>query len=198
MGPAFLFDEQAPAYDANGFHELVATELVAGLDAPAANVLDVATGTGAAAFAALRLLEPARVTAIDLSSGMIERAKQRAAELDPDGRIDWLTAPAVPAPMSEKDPVDLVLCASSLHFLGMAALADWRRVLRPGGQVAFTLPFAGTFNPSGPIAEHVATDLPIPSDVDEAAAVAAGFAGVRARRFESGDRVVFLVYGRKP
>ncbi|QFU86177.1 class I SAM-dependent methyltransferase [Amycolatopsis sp. YIM 10] len=198
MGPEFLFDEQAPAYDANGFHDLVATELVAGIEPPAETVLDVfdaATGTGAAAFAALRLLDPAHVTAVDLSGGMIERARQRAVELDPDGRIDWRQCEAVPAPVSE---VDLVLCASSLHFLGLAALKDWLRVLRPGGRVAFTLPYAGTFNPSGPIAEHVAADLPIPSDVDEAAAVAAGFAEVRARRWEADDRVVFLVYGRRP
>ncbi|GAB2746235.1 class I SAM-dependent methyltransferase [Amycolatopsis magusensis] len=196
MGPAFLFDEQAPAYDANGFHDRVATALVDGLgNTPVQTVLDVATGTGAAAFAALRLLDPESVTALDISGGMITRAQERAAEFDPEGRISWLVAPAVPAPASD---VDLVLCASSLHFLGLAAIEDWLRVLKPGGRVAFTLPFAGTFNPSGPIAGHVAADLPIPSDVDEAAAVAAGFADVRVRRWETDGRVVFLVHGRKP
>ncbi|MER6791339.1 class I SAM-dependent methyltransferase, partial [Amycolatopsis mediterranei] len=71
---AALFDGTAEQYDADPFHGLVAEALVEPLpDAPGL-VLDVATGTGFAAYAALRL-KPARVLAVDLSPAMVARAE---------------------------------------------------------------------------------------------------------------------------
>ncbi|APU12437.1 MULTISPECIES: class I SAM-dependent methyltransferase [Actinoalloteichus] len=204
---AAAFDALAPGYDEDGSHSALAETLVAGLPPAAATtatltVLDVATGTGAAAFAALRHLDPAHVVAVDVSEAMIDRARESAAMADPAGRISWQRAPGIPAPAAARS-VDLVLCASALHFLGRAALHDWLRVLRPGGRAAFTLTAAGYFRPSGAFAELVAPDLPIPADEQQAAdlALAAGFREVVARRHEvTGDRprVVFLVYAVAP
>ncbi|MFF5212929.1 class I SAM-dependent methyltransferase [Streptosporangium sp. NPDC000396] len=201
---ASLFDGIAAGYDDDLFHQLVAEKLVGGVTpgSPPNTVLDVASGTGAAAFAALRHLRAEHVIAVDLSAGMIDRAIAKAAIQDPEGRIAWRVAPAVPAPVGSSS-VDVVLCASSLHFLGAEAFQDWLRVLRPGGQLAFTLPFAETFTPSGAMAELVAADLRLPVDEDQAAALAtdAGFEHAVAQRFETSDerlRVVFLVHATSP
>lgn len=135
--PARAFDAIADRYDDDGRHAAVADRLVSGIrsGSPTRSVVDVATGTGAAAFAALRRLDPGHVVAFDVSGRMIARARRAAAVHDPDGRITWLVAAAVPLPVDDRS-VDVVVCASSLHFLGAAALTDWARVLRPGGLVA--------------------------------------------------------------
>ncbi|RZQ60931.1 class I SAM-dependent methyltransferase [Amycolatopsis suaedae] len=194
---AAAFDAAAEHYDDDS-HGRIAERLLDGLP-PAGDVLDVATGTGAAAFAALRLLGARRVVAVDIAPAMIARARERAAAGDPGGRIEWWVAPAVPAPVPDAS-ADAVLCASSLHFLGAGALADWLRVLRPGGSVAYTLPGADTFNPSPAFARLVAADLVIPATGEQAAepAVAAGFTGVRATRAGIGGRTVYVVHGVRP
>ncbi len=200
---AGLFDGVAAHYDEDTFHGLVADALVDGLGRTAPErVLDVATGTGAAAFAALRL-EPGEVLAIDISPGMIARAETKAVTRDPGKLITWQVASAVPSPV-EDDGADAVLCASSLHFLGAAALRDWLRALRPGGRVGFSLPLASTFRPSEAFAAIVPTDLKLPETEDDAAELAseAGFTEVTVKRLdvESGDRVrsVFVVHATKP
>jgi ubiquinone/menaquinone biosynthesis C-methylase UbiE len=195
-----VFDEIATHYDEDLFHHVVAEKLVNGLaDSPCPDlVLDVATGTGAAAFAAVQHLGAHRVVGLDLSAGMISRAEAKSFLQDPAGKITWKVAPAVPAPVADSS-VDLVLCASSLHFLGRAALRDWLRVLRPGGRIAYSLPLADGFQPSGEFASLVATDLALPTSVAEAAATATGFVQARAQRVDApGRRVAFLVYASAP
>jgi SAM-dependent methyltransferase len=148
-------------------------------------------------------LKPSRVLAVDLSTAMLARARAKAAELDPPGTISWLAAPAVPMPADDHS-ADVVLCASSLHFLGAAAFPDWRRVLRPGGRLAFSVVSGARFKPSGPFAPLVPGDLRFPHDEAEAAALAssAGFVDASARTFtvDGGDRVrsVFLVHATAP
>jgi ubiquinone/menaquinone biosynthesis C-methylase UbiE len=198
---AGLFDGMAGTYDEDVFHTAVADALVAGLPAGPELLLDVAAGTGAAAFASLRL-EPARVLAVDLSPGMIARAEAKARELDPDRRITWRVGPALPMPAADRS-ADAVLCASSLHFLGAAALRDWLRVLRPGGRAAFSLPSATTFRPSATFAALVPADLPLPSDEAAASALAvgAGFEDVTVRRLDADGerpRSVFLLHATAP
>ena len=192
------FDADAAEYDQDTFHPYVAQQLVAGLDREPKLLVDVAAGTGAAAFAALRL-DPAAVLAIDLSPAMIELARAKAAAHDPDGRITWQVGSAVPLPVGDGE-ADAVVCASALHFLGPRALADWRRVLRPGGKLAFSMVSAERFKPTGKFADLVPRDLRVPSTLDEAAALAtdAGFASATAQhvKLDQGDRVrqVFAVF----
>jgi ubiquinone/menaquinone biosynthesis C-methylase UbiE len=200
---AGVFDDLAPHYD-DDHHERIADRMVAGLpaDASPSLVLDIACGSGAAAFAAVRALAPERVVAVDLSARMVERAKDRALTRDPGGVVDWRVGDAVPAPVPDGS-ADLVLCASSLHFLGARALADWRRALRPGGHLAFTLPSADTFRPSGAFRALVAADLPLPGTEEEAAALTreAGFTGARAELVPTSTerpRSVLVVHARAP
>jgi ubiquinone/menaquinone biosynthesis C-methylase UbiE len=200
--PVNVFDDIATHYDEDLFHQVVAEKLVTCLaDSPAPElVLDIATGTGAAAFAAAQHLGARQVVAVDLSAGMISRARAKSVMQDPTGTIMWKVAPAVPAPADDAS-ADLVLCASSLHFLGRSALEDWQRVLRPGGRIAFSLPLGTTFHPSDAFASLVAADLPLPDTAEEAAAIAtrAGYLQAVAHRLETpGQRVVFLVYASAP
>jgi ubiquinone/menaquinone biosynthesis C-methylase UbiE len=177
-----LFDSAAETYDDDPHHGVLAELLLAGLPhtaQPPDLLVDVATGTGVAAFAALRTLDPSHVLAVDISPCMVERAIAKAAAADPDGRIDWQVAPAVPLAVPD-GAADLVLCTSSLHFLGMAALQDWRRALRPGGLVAFSIPMAADFRPSPAFRDLLPTDLTIPADAAAAERLAldAGFVDV--------------------
>ncbi|WP_328606329.1 class I SAM-dependent methyltransferase [Amycolatopsis sp. NBC_00345] len=193
-----FFDALAPGYDDNAFHPLVAEALINGLTPEPSLLVDVATGTGAAAFAALRL-SPGSVLAVDISPAMIKLAAAKVPSLDPDGRISWQVGPGVPLPL-EDGSADAVVCASALHFLGPAALADWRRVLRPGGQAAFSVPSVHRFQNSDAFADVVAADLQMPGDLAEAAALAtaAGFREATADTVTStaGDRTrsVFVVH----
>ncbi len=193
-----LFDADAAGYDEDTFHPYVAEQLIGGLAPKPTLLVDVAAGTGAAAFAALRL-EPAAVFAIDLSPAMIEIARAKAADRDPDGRITWQVGSAVPLPIGDGE-ADAVVCASALHFLGARALTDWRRVLRPGGQLAFSVVSAERFKPTGRFADVYPRDLRVPGTLEEAAALAtdAGFSSAKAQHvtLDQGDRVrqVFAVF----
>ncbi|WP_329052258.1 class I SAM-dependent methyltransferase [Amycolatopsis sp. NBC_01488] len=197
---AAFFDGTAEHYDEDTFHAQVADALVAPLPPEPGLVLDVATGTGFAAYAALRL-KPARVLAVDLSPAMLARASAKAASLDPTGVITWQVGPAVPMP-SPDGTADVVLCASSLHFLGAVAFADWLRVLRPGGRLAFSVVSGARFKPSGPFADFVPADLTFPLDEAGAAALAKDFVDVSAQTFtvDDGERVrsVFVVHATAP
>ncbi|MEV6879368.1 class I SAM-dependent methyltransferase [Amycolatopsis sp. NPDC051128] len=198
---AAFFDGTAEHYDEDPtFHAAVADALVAPLPEGPELVLDVATGTGFAAYAALRL-KPARVLAVDLSPAMLAKAEAKAPELDPSGLISWRVAPAVPMP-AEDHSADVVLCASSLHFLGAEAFPDWLRVLRPGGRLAFSVVSGARFKPSGEFAPFVPRDLDFPHDEAGAAALAKDFVDVSAKTFtvDDGDRVrsVFVVHATAP
>ncbi|WP_410616223.1 class I SAM-dependent methyltransferase [Amycolatopsis sp. lyj-109] len=199
---AAFFDGTAEHYDDDTFHASVAEALVEPLPSGPELVVDVATGTGFAAYAALQL-KPARVLAVDLSPAMVARAEAKAPAQDPSGVITWQVGPAVPMPAADHS-ADVVLCASSLHFLGAVAFADWLRVLKPGGRLAFSVVSGARFRPSGPFAEFVPDDLSFPLDEAGAGALAssAGFVAVTARTFtvDGGDRVrsVFLVHATAP
>ncbi|MCP2341380.1 class I SAM-dependent methyltransferase [Actinomadura rupiterrae] len=194
------FGELAGDYD-HVHHDAVAHALLE-LAPPGAGdaVADVACGAGAVALQVAERLSASApaVLAIDLSEEMVAVGRARAEQRGRIGAIDWRVAPAVPLPV-EDGSLDLILCASSLHFLGMAALADWRRALRPGGRVGFTLPLASQFRPSGTFAELVATDLPIPEDAEQALSVAsaAGFADAESRVVTVGSRAVVAVVASK-
>jgi ubiquinone/menaquinone biosynthesis C-methylase UbiE len=191
---AVRFDAAADSYDDDPHHLAIARRLVAGLR-PVPNpelVIDVATGTGFAALAALEALTPRRVVGIDVSPRMIEKAAVK------DGRIEWRVAPAVPLDLPD-EAADVVLCASALHLIGATAPPEWRRVLRPGGQAAFSIPMAADFHPSPAFAASRPTDLTVPADEADAERIAraAGFESVRVT-ITPPSRRSFLVFADAP
>lgn len=198
---AGFFDELADSYD-HGHHEEIARALIAWADPGAtATVADVACGAGAVALHLARRrpdTAPA-VLAVDLSAGMVATGRGRAAGLVPAGAIDWRVADAVPLPVPDHS-LDVVLCASSLHFLGRRAMDDWLRALRPGGRVGFTLPLATHFRPSEAFARHVCPDVPLPRTAREADAWATtcGFTGAASRIVDLGTRRVAVTVASAP
>jgi ubiquinone/menaquinone biosynthesis C-methylase UbiE len=184
---ADFHDDRAAGYDADPHHPAIARRLVAGLSPEPALLVDVATGTGEAALAAVQDLDARRVVAVDVSGGMLEIARAKAAERDPDGRVEWRQAPAVPLELPD-GAADALVCASALHLLGPQAPAEWARVLRPGGEAAFSIPVAADFTMSADFAAMVGAAVPPAADADAAAAIATA-AGFSAARVETVERV---------
>ncbi|MFJ8083786.1 class I SAM-dependent methyltransferase [Streptomyces sp. NPDC096205] len=124
---------RADAYDST-FARLCAHPVPALLDAAGVGtgtyVLDVGTGTGRAALAAQE--RGARVRAVDADAGMADRARARGIP------ADVAALPELPFPDGE---FDAVVGNFVLNHVGRprTALAELRRVLRPGGQLALTL-----------------------------------------------------------
>jgi hypothetical protein len=77
-------------------------------------------------------------------------------------------------------------------------------VLRPGGQVAFSVPMAEDFHPSPGFRRMIGAHLTVPPDAEAAAGIAleAGFVGARAEltapAASERPRRVFLVWADAP
>jgi ubiquinone/menaquinone biosynthesis C-methylase UbiE len=111
-------------------------EQLVGLAAPrdGERVLDVACGTGIVARLSVpRVGERGSVTGVDLNDGMLDVARRDAA-------IDWRQGDAEALPLPDEG-YDVVLCQQGLQFFPRrgVALAEMRRVLRPGGRLALSV-----------------------------------------------------------
>ena len=115
--------------------QFVPTLLRSARVAPGQHVLDIATGTGAAAEAALAIVGPTGcVVATDLSAAMLAQARERL-----DLRPNLCFAVADGQSLGFPDQrFDAVLCAMGLMLFADPArgLAEFRRVLRDGGRAA--------------------------------------------------------------
>jgi ubiquinone/menaquinone biosynthesis C-methylase UbiE len=148
---AALFDSVAAGYDAAPLRlfPFVADRLIAGLKpAQGEKLLDVAAGTGAVALAAAQALAPGgRVTAIDISEGMLARLDAKVRQFG----IGNLDAHVMDGrqPEFKHDYFHHVVCSFGLSFMSDPAMAlkEWVRVTRPGGRVVFTVPAPGAFEP---------------------------------------------------
>jgi len=113
----------------------VAAQLVkfAGI-APGEVVLDVGTGTGVVAVTAARA--GARVTGLDLTPALLDEARKNAhlAQVD----VTWQEGDAEDLPYPDAS-FDVVVSEFGHMFAPRpaVAVAELRRVLRPGGRVAF-------------------------------------------------------------
>ena len=96
------------------------------LPAPPQRVLDVGTGTGAAAMLVAGRWPDAQVTGIDVAPAMIDVAREKTKD---DPRIRFLVADV--ATLDPGQGYDLVVLLNMPPFLEQVA-----NLLRPGGQVA--------------------------------------------------------------
>jgi ubiquinone/menaquinone biosynthesis C-methylase UbiE len=97
-------------------------------------VLDVATGTGAAALVAARKVGPTgRVTGVDIAGEMLEQAR-RKSDLCCLSNIEWREMDAERLGFPD-DTFDTVLSSFGIFFVPemQGALREWLRVIRPGG-----------------------------------------------------------------
>jgi SAM-dependent methyltransferase len=103
-------------------------------------VLDVACGPGTVTrLAAQRVGPTGSVTGCDLSPAMLELARSKSS-IDGSAPIEYLERPADALGVPD-DVFDLVTCQQGLQFFPDrgAALAEMRRVLRPGGKIGIAV-----------------------------------------------------------
>ncbi len=105
---------------------------------PGRTVVDVGTGTGLLACAAVTVVgDPALVTGVDPSAGMIEQARVPAGV-----RLLSGSAEAIPVPDCSADFLSMGYALRHLSDLSVA-FAEFYRVMRPGGRLCLleiTLP----------------------------------------------------------
>jgi demethylmenaquinone methyltransferase/2-methoxy-6-polyprenyl-1,4-benzoquinol methylase len=130
-----MFDRIAPVYDAMN------RTMTAGLDRrwrriaaeavvrPGDSVLDACCGTGDLAIACARA--SGRVTGLDFSERMLERARRKAPQLD------WIEGDLLGLPFADGsfDVTTVGFGVRNVEDLERA-LSELRRVLRPGGRIA--------------------------------------------------------------
>lgn len=105
---------------------------------PGMRVLDIATGTGLASEAALRVVGPSgHVTAADLSPAMVEKARDRLAQ----AKNTSVAVEDGQALSFLDESFDAVVCSLGLMFFPepLRGLAEFRRVLCPGGRAAVSV-----------------------------------------------------------
>ena len=96
------------------------------------DVVDIGTGTGFVALVAGQLGH--RVVGVDLSVAMLSQARTRAARRGIS--VEFKIGDAVEPPVNESS-ADVIICRHLLWTLRQPdiALANWHRILRPGGRV---------------------------------------------------------------
>lgn len=99
-------------------------------------ILDVATGTGDLAIAALRL-NPEHITGVDISEGMMEIGRKKLADKKLQDVISLQYGDSEALPFSD-NTFDAITCAYGVrNFEHLEkGLQQMNRVLRPGGRVA--------------------------------------------------------------
>jgi len=129
-----MFDRIAPVYDVMnrvmtaGLDRRWRAETARAVVSPGDRVLDSCCGTGDLAIASLRA--GGRVTALDFSERMLDRARRKS------GEIDWVEgdALALPFPDGSFDAATVGFGVRNLDDLPKG-LGELRRVLRPGGRL---------------------------------------------------------------
>jgi demethylmenaquinone methyltransferase / 2-methoxy-6-polyprenyl-1,4-benzoquinol methylase len=202
-----MFDRIAPVYDAMNH------AMTAGLDrrwraktaravvSPGDRVLDSCCGTGDLAIACLRA--GGRVTGLDFSERMLDRARRKSDE------VEWVEGDALALPFAESsfDAATVGFGVRNLEDLGKG-LGELRRVLRPGGRLAILeittprgllrpfyklwfeglVPLAGKLLPGGSAYTYLPASVRRFPEAKELAELmdSAGFEQVRYRFFAGG------------
>lgn len=136
-----VFDRVAPRYDlmndlmSLGIHRLWKAALLDTLNPRPGMVLgDVGGGTGDVAFGFLDR-GGSRAAVVDINAEMLSAGRDRAIDGGRLDGVDWLCGDAESLPLADSS-VDAVTAAFSLRNVTRreAAVAEARRVLRPGGR----------------------------------------------------------------
>jgi ubiquinone/menaquinone biosynthesis C-methylase UbiE len=152
------FDTVAAGYDhpSMPFFPETARRLVEHLALePHQHLIDVCTGTGAVALAAAEKLTRGKVTGIDLSSGMLQQAINKAAEKNLDNiefkqmDLEHLDLDTV----NQGEAYDIATSSFGLFFLQdmIRGLGNIANTVKPGGKVAITSFTGEAFSPMADI-----------------------------------------------
>jgi ubiquinone/menaquinone biosynthesis C-methylase UbiE len=143
-----LFGCISTRYDAQRATANASAPLIAAAKShPGGAVLDIATGTGTIALSLAK--DGSSVMGIDLTEGMVEVASAKAAE---QGLSNASFSVGDAEKLGFPDATfDTVTCGLGIFFLPnqQQALLEWKRVLKPGGWVHFTVFGEGSAQPHG-------------------------------------------------
>jgi SAM-dependent methyltransferase len=140
-----FFDEHARVYDDECFVQATVAEIAFLRDElalePGMRVLEVGCGTGRHTLELARL--GCRVTAIDLSAGMLARAREKAAVAGVASLVDFVQADAAAYRAAGPHDAAICLCEGALCLLGagddpferdLVLLRNIAAALRPGAR----------------------------------------------------------------
>ena len=148
------FDTVAAGYDhpSLSFFPETAKRLVEHLQLnPTDNLLDVCTGTGVVALTAAEKLSQGKVTGIDLSSGMLQQASNKAATIGlSNAQFEQMDLEHLTFPQGS---FDVATSSFGLFFLEdmTTALSNIASTVRPGGKVAISSFTGDAFSPMADI-----------------------------------------------
>ena len=169
------FDRLAPKWQARRRPEAFAAleEALAAVEPPPRRVLDLGTGTGAAAFVSARRFPDAKVVGADLSERMLAEAR---ANTPPElaGRMRFEAADGAQLPF-EDEAFDLVVLANMIPFFDELA-----RVVAQGGWVVLSFS-AGPETPIWVAPARLREELGVRGFSDFADFAAAGGTALLAR-----------------
>jgi cyclopropane fatty-acyl-phospholipid synthase-like methyltransferase len=145
---ADFFNGHAPIYDDNDFTKNTAAEVeflveTLGL-APGASILDVGCGTGRHSVELAK--RGFHITGLDISEGMLDQAKKRAA--DANVQINWILSNAADFKLDRLFDAVICLCEGAFGLLGsqddpisqpLAVLRNISRSLKPDAPCLFTV-----------------------------------------------------------
>ena len=202
-----MFDRIAPVYDAMnrtmtaGLDQRWRRQTAGAVVRPGDAVLDACCGTGDLAIACARA--GGRVTGLDFSERMLDRARRKAPELE------WVQGDLLALPFDDAsfDAATVGFGVRNVEDLERA-LAELRRVLRDGGRVGIleitrprgvlapfyrfwfdgVVPLLGKLLPGGSAYTYLPASVRRFPEPEPLAALiaAAGFGDVRFRRFAGG------------
>ena len=194
MKDVLYLDEAATEYDRAFAHvseHFLPFLLGAAHLSPGARVLDVATGTGLAAQAALDLVGPnGSVAATDVSPAMVEQARTR---LTGAGNVIVSVEDAQSLSFPDKS-FDAVICSLELMFFPnpKQALSEFYRVLRPSGRAAVSVLTSPERSYNGRINIIIAPHAPAFADTVKRTFALGSEARLRTHFEEAGFREVLV------
>ncbi len=104
---------------------------------PRPTIVELGCGSGGATLELARL-SAARLVALDRALGPLAELRRRAAAATGSAAIELVAGDLCDPPLAD-GAADLVWAEGALYLAGFdAGLARWRRLLAPGGQLAFT------------------------------------------------------------
>jgi len=145
----------------------------------ASRLLDIACGSGRPTLR-MAAMTGCRVTGIDLHEDGVARARANATELGLGSRAEFRQGNAAEPLAFEDLSFDAVMCIDAVNHLPDRArvLADWHRVLKPGGRLLLTDPIVVTgplTNEEVAIRASIGFFLFVPAGTDEALLRQTGF-----------------------
>lgn len=100
------------------------------------NILDVATGTGDVAILTQKMLDPAKITGIDISDGMLKIGREKIINLGLQDTIELLQGDSetINFPNNSFDAITVAFGVRNFQNLEKG-LSEMLRVLKPGGKL---------------------------------------------------------------